>query len=145
MKLQYVEAAVVLKDRANIIHRKVPVWEVPVLEAIHNDVSVVREIVVECPTPSSDAEYDRLLAAYGNIVNEDGTIGQPCVTAVYGSLGEGRRRLRAAMQEAVLPADTEVTPLEQLVLNKALASALLVDVPAGGDVADDLVGGDTIQ
>lgn len=146
MKLQYVEAAVVLKDRANIVNARYPVWEIPLLEAIHaGGVSVVREIVEERPAPSSDSEYDRLLAVYGNIVQDDGTQGGPVVAAVYGSMGEGRRRLRVAMQEAVLPADAVVTPFVNPVLDKKLAAALLTEIPVGGADQDDLIGSDTIQ
>lgn len=147
MKLRFKEVAVVLKDRANIVHTRVPVWEVPLLEAVHaGGVSEIRDIVEERATPSSDSEYDRLLQVYGNIVNDDGTQGTPVVAAVYGSMGEGRRRLRQSMQEAVLPADTAVTPFESPKLSAALASALLVDVPAAGTAdQDDLVGETQIQ
>lgn len=140
MKLQYAEVAIVLKDRANIVHRRVPVWEVPILEALHGDVSVVKEIVEERPTPSSDAEFDRLSAAYGESVGENGDKGLPFVAAVYGQHGAGRSALRAAMQAAVLPAETEVTPPEQLVLNKALAASLLAEIASGANVAADLIG-----
>lgn len=140
MKLQYVEAAVVLKDRANIVNARYPVWEVPLLEAIHaGGVSIVREIVEERSAPSSDSEYDRLLAIYGNVVNDDGSQGGPVVAAVYGSMGEGRRRLRAAMQEAVLPKDAEVTPFLSPVLDKRLSASLLTEIPEiGGADKDDL-------
>lgn len=147
MKLQYVEAAVVLKDRANIVNTRFPVWEIPLLEAIHaGGVSVVREVVEDRPAPSSDSEYDRLLAVYGNIANEDGSQGGPVVAAVYGSMGEGRRRLKAAMQEAVLPKDTEVTPFEAPKLSAALAASVLHEIedgtPAGKgtNTSDDLIG-----
>lgn len=142
MKLRFKEVAVVLKDRANIVHTRVPVWEVPLLEAIHaGGVSEIRSIVEERATPSSDSEYDRLLQVYGNVVNEDGNQGMPVVAAVYGSMGEGRRRLREAMQAAVLPADSEVTPFESPKISAALSAALLTDVPAGTvmDTADDLI------
>lgn len=146
MKLQYVEAAVVLKDRANIVHTRVPVWEVPLLEAIHAaGVSVVRDIVEERQTPSSDSEYDRLEAVYGKLQLEDGTQGGSVVSAVYGSMGEGRRRLRSAMQDAVLPKDAVVTPFESPELSKKLSAALLTEISdteltAGAEVADDLIG-----
>lgn len=142
MKLQYKEVAVVLKDRANIVHTRVPVWEIPLLEAIHaGGVTVVNDVVEERPTPSSDSEYDRLQTVYGNVVLDDGNQGPPVVVAVYGSLGEGRRRLRQAMQEAVLPADTAVTPFTSPKLNAKLAAALLTEVSAGDvkDTADDLI------
>lgn len=146
MKLQYVEAAVVLKDRANVVHTRVPVWEVPLLEAIHaGGVSVVRDIVEDRQTPSSDSEYDRLEAVYGKLQLEDGTQGGSVVSAVYGSMGEGRRRLRSAMQDAVLPKDTEVTPFESPALSKKLADALLTELSetelkGEGAPADDLIG-----
>lgn len=138
MKLAYKEVAITLKDRANIVHRQVPAWEVPVLEAIHGEVAHIRDVVQERPTPSSEAEYDRLVAAYGESVSEGGEKGVPYVASVYGQLGIGRKALRTAMQAAVLPADTEVTPTEQLVLNKALQQSLLVDEPIAA--ADDLIG-----
>lgn len=146
MKLQYVEAAVVLKDRANIVHTRVPVWEIPLLEAVHaGGVSIVRDIVEERPAPSSDSEYDRLQAVYGNLQLDDGTQGGPVVSAVYGSMGEGRRRLRSAMQDAVLPKDAEVTPFTSPELSKKLSAALLTELSetelkADGAAADDLIG-----
>lgn len=141
MKLQYKEIAVVLKDRANIAHIRVPAWEVPILDAVHGGgVSEVRDLVEERPAPSSDAEYERLGAVYGNSVTDDGAQGPPYVAAVYGSMGEGRRRLRAAMQEAVLPGDTAVTPPDSYKLNAALAAALLTEIPVGEGAVDDLVG-----
>lgn len=146
MKLQYVEAAVVLKDRANIIHARFPAWEIPLLEAIHaGGVSPVRNVVEERATPSSDSEYDRLSQVYGNIEMEDGSQGGLVVAAVYGSMGEGRRRLKEVMQAAVLPKDTEVTPFESPKLSAALAASLLHEIAAGepigaGDDSDDLIG-----
>jgi hypothetical protein len=145
MKLQYVEAAVVLKDRANIVNARYPIWEIPLLEAVHaGGVSVVREVVEDRPAPSSDSEYDRLNTVYGNIVLDDGTQGGPVVAAVYGSMGEGRRRLKTAMQEAVLQKDAEVTPFESPKLSAALAASVLQEI-SPEDVAkaadsDDLIG-----
>lgn len=143
MKLQYVEAAVVLKDRANVVHTRVPIWEFPLLEAIHSGgVTIVKEVCEERATPSSDSEYDRLASVYGNISLDDGSQGGLVVAAVYGSMGEGRRRLRSAMQEAVLPPDTEVTPFENPIISKSLAAALLTEYtpPVAGAAADDLIG-----
>lgn len=147
MKLQYAEVDVVLKDRANIVRARFPVWEVPLLEAVHaGGVSHVRDITEERPAPSSDSEYDRLLAVYGNSITDDGTQGPPYVAAVYGSMGEGRRRLKSAMQEAVLPKDAEVTPIVDPVLNARLAASVLQEIPddelaaAGVSDSDDLIG-----
>lgn len=144
MKLQYAEIDVVLKDRANIARIRVPVWEVPILEAVHaGGVSVVRDITEERPAPSSDSEYDRLMTVYGNSSTDDGAQGPPYVAAVYGSMGEGKRRLKEAMQQAVLPRDAEVTPFTSPKMNAALAASVLhevSDVELTAADSDDLIG-----
>lgn len=144
MKLQYAEIDVVLKDRANIARIRVPAWEVPILEAVHaGGVAFVRDIVEERASPSSDSEYDRLQTIYGNSSTEDGAQGPPYVAAVYGSMGEGRRRLREAMQGAVLPKDSEVTPFTSPKLSAALAASVLQELSASeldAKGSDDLIG-----
>lgn len=139
MKLAYQEVAVALKDRACIAHVTVPRWEVPILEAVHADVTPIRGIVEDRPTPSSDQEYDRLIACYGESVSEDGSKGVAYVAAVYGQMGAGRAALRTAMQACVLPADTEVTPPVQYKMNAALERSLLVEVAPTAET-DDLIG-----
>lgn len=94
------------RDAALIIPQNVPVWEVPLLEAAHENVTVEGESTFEREAPDAQDEYRRLETKYGRSENEDGSRGQPFVAAVYGHMnGGGVKRLAEAIQAATVVSD----------------------------------------
>lgn len=133
MKLQYKSVRVRMRDGACILTLQIPAWEVPVLQAVHPESTEVGDIVREKKVaPNSNAEHARLVALYGAETTEGGSRGLNYVDAVYGQHAAGLARLREAMQAAVLPAETPVTPPEVAPeISSDLMEAIKPEVAAG--------------
>lgn len=134
MKIRYQEIEVHMERSESRVTITVPEWEVPIVQAVHPDTQVKRNVCFDVPTLSVSAEYGRLADAYGAEREEGGKVGGPYIATVYGDKSQGIAALKKAMQGAVLPASTPVTPLEYSPpLNQDLLDSL-----EGG--ADDLIG-----
>lgn len=79
-------------------------WEVPLLEIVHSDVSVVSESLVKRDPPAAEDEYVRLQNRYKSSVNEDGSKGLPYIATVYGQFGIGTKALGRAIEAATVDA-----------------------------------------
>ena len=133
MKLKYQEIRIRQREGACVVQRRVAAWEVPIMQAIHEGVTVVADVCEDRPAPSVSAEFKRLEKAYGFETDHEGSRGPAVVAAVYGQHQLGLQSLRRAMQDSVLPANTPVTPL---VAAPALRNDLLVALQG----VDDLIG-----
>lgn len=110
MKLLYKEIAISMERMMSKTTKRVPAWEVPMIESMHI-VENATDVVFNREEPLSvTEEYDRLRAAYGAEREEDGSIGSPLVERVYGVGAVGIAALKRAMQASVLPKDSAVTP-----------------------------------
>lgn len=137
MKIRYKDISIRMQSGASVAVRRVPIWEVPIIQAIHPEVTELNDACLEVERLSVSEEFARLSTAYGAEREEGGMTGVSYCEAVYGSHGIGQQALRIAMQSAVLPADTAVTPNEASPeLRQDLLDAIS-DVPAG---AADLIG-----
>lgn len=93
------------RDAALIIPQTVAAWEVPLLEAAHDNVTTEGETTLDRAAPDAQDEYRRLETKYGRSENEDGSRGQPYVAAVYGHVnGGGVARLAEAIKAATFEA-----------------------------------------
>jgi len=101
MQTRFAEV-IIQRDAALAIPQKVPAWELPLLEAVHPTVEVVKEFVFDRKPPEAEDEFSRLRTKYGRSENEDGSKGLPFVEAVYGQHGVGIGRLRDAIQAATV-------------------------------------------
>lgn len=96
--MRYV-AVKVTRDTNTVYNRLVPEWEVPVLEFIFEEGNVTREERFARnadPYPEVNAEFDRLVRAYG----ADVQTGVPYVASVYGQAARGVKMLERAIVEA---------------------------------------------
>lgn len=100
MGIRYIKAKVVRSEMHTII-RDFPEWEIPILEAMHQSVEKLGEIVVNRDAPNADEEYDRLERRYSRSENEDGSRGIAYVATIYGQHGAGRIALRREIEKAV--------------------------------------------
>jgi hypothetical protein len=117
----------------------VPAWELAVLQAIHEEVTVLRDVTVERDPPSVAGEFNRLLARYGAERKEGGFTGIPYVESVFGQHAIGRNALKDVMQGSVLLSSTPVTPTDPApVLRQDLLKAL---TETSSDITD-LIGSD---
>ena len=78
------------------------VWELPILEAAHIQVTVLRELEISRTPPDAQDEYTRLENRYGRTVNEDGSRGLPYVAAIYGQFNAGVQKLADAIKHATV-------------------------------------------
>lgn len=132
MKILFKEVRIRMRDGASIITKRVPSWEVPVLQAVWPETQELRDTVGERESVSVSGEFGRLMAVYGSESNEGGERGLPHVAAVYGQHGAGQAALRAAIQAAVLPENTPVTPRDTPpTINSDLYEAIKSDVALG--------------
>ena len=136
MKLRYKKVKIRMQQGASELEKIVPEWEVPIIQAIHPEVSEVSDVVVESAAPSVSEEYQRLQNAYGAEREEGGLTGMAYIESVYGQHAAGLQALRRAMQAAVLPANAVVTPFEG---SPALRQDLLAALGDNSD-ATDLIG-----
>lgn len=137
MKLRYKKIEIRLQSGAAIVQRTIPEWEVPVLQAIHNETTELSDVVVDREAPSVAAEYSRLQLAYGAERQEGGITGVSFVEAVYGQHAIGMNALKRAMQGAVLPRETPVTPTD---ISPTLRQDLLQALSETPSEINDLIG-----
>jgi hypothetical protein len=110
MKLKYQELEIRMQSGHSILRKIVPAWETPVLQAINEEITVIRDVCEERDPPSVSAEMGRLIAAYGAEREEGGITGISYAESVYGQHAIGIESLRRVMQASVLPKNTPVTP-----------------------------------
>lgn len=137
MKIKYIKLRVRTQSGASEQTLRVPEWEVPVLQSIHDETENMGEICVERDALSVSNEMARLVAAYGAERQEGGLTGVPYAEAVYGSGIIGIQNLKRVMQAAVLPKETPVTPMDK---PPTMRADLLVEISSGDFSADDLIG-----
>jgi len=137
MKLKYQEVEVRLQSGAAVMRKMVPAWETPILQAIHPEVQIIRDVVEDREPPSVSGEMGRLIAAYGAEREEGGITGITFAESVYGKHAIGLESLRGAMQRAVLPRSTPVTPPE---VSPTLRQDLLQSLHDVNPGVDDLIG-----
>jgi hypothetical protein len=147
MKIRYQEVEINMERMQCKTRKIIPAWETPVAQSVHPASEVIRDVVVDVPTPSVSEEYARMSSAYGDGKQEDGSIGDPYVESVYGKGIIGQQQLKIAMQASVLPKATPVTVIEPPPkIRKDLLQAVsgddkLVEEPTEGAGSDaDLVG-----
>jgi hypothetical protein len=140
MKLKYQEVRIRQREGACIIQRRAPAWEVPILQAIHEGVTVVADVCEDRPAPSVSREFARLEKAYGFETDHEGSRGPAVVAAVYGQHQLGLQSLRRAMQDSVLPMNTPVTPIAA---PPPLRADLLTALAS--DSLNDLIGASTAE
>lgn len=80
----------------------VPAWELPILEALHDDVTETGEILLDRDPPGAEDEYKRLENRYPRVINEDGSKGLPLVAAVYGQFNIGVATLKRLIDAATV-------------------------------------------
>lgn len=100
------------RDATLAIPQTVAAWEVPLLEAAHENVVVTGDTTIERAAPEPQDEYRRLETKYGRSENEDGSRGQPYVAAVYGHAnGGGVTRLAEAIKAATVAPASDAADL----------------------------------
>lgn len=138
MKIRYKKVEIRMQQGASILQLEVPEWELPVLQAIHPEITELKDTVHDrVPVPSVSGEMSRLIAAYGAEREEGGITGVAYAEAVYGSHGAGLAALKLVMQGAVLPASTPVTPPE---LSPSIRQDLLQAISETSGETSDLLG-----
>lgn len=99
------------RSELHTVHDTLPLWEVPVVSAVHDDgaVQVIRDVVIaDRQLPDVKEEMERLEARYKRARNDDGSLGLPVVIAVYGQHAAGLQTLKRAIQEAKVEEDSLV-------------------------------------
>ena len=89
----------------------IPTWEVPLLEAVHEDnaVQIIENVVIAGrELPNEKEEYERLENRYKRARNDDGSYGLPVVATVYGQHAAGIQALKRAISEAAVSEDSLV-------------------------------------
>jgi hypothetical protein len=107
MAIKYVKCKVIRSEMHKVVDNY-PEWEVDILEAIHEAVERLGDIVHNVEPPNAEDEYERLKNRYGRSENEDGSRGIPYVATVYGQHNVGISALRRAIEKATVadaPAD----------------------------------------
>lgn len=137
MKIQYKKIEVRMQSGASIVQIDVPGWAVPIIQAIHPEVTEIKDIVVDRDPPSVSREMQRLKTTYGAEREEGGFTGVAYVEAVYGQHAIGMNALKRAMQACVLPAATPVTPTE---LSPEIRQDLLQSLSDVPQEVNDLIG-----
>lgn len=90
------------RNESHTLPLEVAAWEVPILQAVHGDVEVIEEKLVDREAPDAADEFARLANRYGQVRNEDGGKGIPYVASVYGNFGPGTATLARAIKAAVV-------------------------------------------
>lgn len=88
-----------------------PLWEVPVVSAVHDDgaVQVLKDVIITGrELPDAKEEMERLEVRYKRARNDDGSQGLPVVVTVYGQHAAGLQTLKRAIQEAKVEEDSLV-------------------------------------
>lgn len=127
MSLKYVHAIVKVSE-AHVQPVTVPVWELPILEAIHAGAVETRDtLLVDRPVPDNCDEFTRLAQRYGNVTADDGSLTTlPYVASVYGQFGVGTDRLAKAIADATI-VETPVELTEIIVSDDGVLKDLLGD------------------
>jgi hypothetical protein len=86
-----------------IIRKAVAQWELPILEAMHDGITVIDgDVLLNRPVPEADAEYMRLGTLYKTTTTDNGDQGIPYVGSVYGQHAAGINALRKAIEDATV-------------------------------------------
>jgi hypothetical protein len=86
-----------------IIRKAVAQWELPILEAMHEGITVHDgEQLLDREPPEASGEYMRLETLYKNTTNDNGDQGIPYVASVYGQHAAGINALRKAIEAATV-------------------------------------------
>lgn len=107
MAIRYLKVKVIRSELHQVVS-DFPEWEIEILEAIHQGVERLGEIVRNEVAPDAEDEFERLKNRYGRSENEDGSRGIPYVASVYGQHNVGINSLRRAIEKATVqeaPAD----------------------------------------
>jgi hypothetical protein len=99
------------RSELHTVERIVPLWELPLLEAIHAVGAVVPledVVLADRDLPDAQTEYERLEARYKLARKDDGSIGDAVVADVYGKHGAGIQALKRAIAEAEVEEDSLV-------------------------------------
>lgn len=140
MKMRYKEVNVRFAQGTSEVRKIIPEWEVPVLMAVNEEITEIRDFVVDREPPSVSVEMERLKKVYGEDKNEKGEFtGVPVAVAVYGQHAIGTRALKEAMQSTVLPNKTPVTPYDVSPPMRQDLLQALTDTPSE---ISDLIGAD---
>lgn len=101
MKIKHAEVEL-RQNETTTTNLLLPVWEVPVLEAVHgsNKVKVLAEKLVVRNKPDTSTEFERLSTRYKESRNDEGFKGPKYVTMVYGDFAAGVRNLGNAIDAA---------------------------------------------
>lgn len=101
MKIKHAEVEL-RQNETTTIRMLLPLWEVPVLEAVHgsNKVTVLAEKLVVRNKPDASTEFERLANRYRESRNDEGFKGPKYVTMVYGDFSTGVRNLGNAIDAA---------------------------------------------
>jgi hypothetical protein len=93
----------VRRNESVTIEAAFPAWERHILESVHPETSIVREVLMDRAAPSAEEEFVRLENRYRQTTNEDGSKGSSFVAAIYGHAnGGGIPKLQAAIDEATV-------------------------------------------
>lgn len=89
-------------NECHTVRRCVPLWELPLLQAMHGVESVteVGEEDIERKVPDAEQEFTRLGSRYKNMKNEDGSKGSLFVVGVYGQFGV--KALKGAIDSSIV-------------------------------------------
>lgn len=107
MAIRFVKCKVVRSELHQVV-ADFPEWELPILEAMHQSVERIGDMVINRDAPDAEDEFERLKNRYGRSENEDGSRGVPYVASIYGNHGVGVASLRRAIEKATVeeaPAD----------------------------------------
>lgn len=102
MKVKY-QTVDVRRSELSVIRLTVPVWETPLLNAVHPlGADVVQDVTVDVDdVPEAATEFRRLTERYGVEIRADGSRGAPIAEAVYGQFATGTMNLQRAIDTAV--------------------------------------------
>lgn len=110
-------------SEASTVRRGVPVWELPVLRALHPKANIteVEDKLVKRDPPEAGDEFMRLANRYHTGKPEDGSPEEVSIVArVYGAFGVGNAALAAAIKEATVEDPAE--DAEDLIGDVAVSS-----------------------
>lgn len=99
------------RTELHTVEDTLPLWEVPVVSAVHDDgaVKVLAEVVITGrELPDAKEEFERLDVRYKRARNDDGSFGLAVVETVYGQHGAGIQALKRAIAEAAIAEDSLV-------------------------------------
>ena len=92
----------VRRNESVTVEASYPAWERAIIEAVHPETSVVREVTIDRAPPIAEDEYVRLENRYKHTTEENGSKGVSFVAAVYGQYQGGMQRLQEAIDAAAV-------------------------------------------